>query len=210
MIVGVFYCLGALYGERRDRSILFWKSLPVSDLSAVLSKAFIPLVALPVVIFAVSVTTQLIMLTLSRAVLAAHGLWSWTPSTEVPLGEMAMVLLYGLAALALWYAPIYAWLLLISGWARRNPFLWAFLPPLGVCLVEKMAFGTSYFSQLLGYRFSGFMDAFAANARHVRSITLDQLDPAGFLALPGLWTGLAFAGACLAATVWQRRRREPI
>src|SRR5262245_27831189 len=38
-IVGVFYCLDSLYGERRDRSILFWKSLPVSDLTTVLSKA---------------------------------------------------------------------------------------------------------------------------------------------------------------------------
>src|SRR5262249_51453335 len=46
-LVGVFYCLDALYGERRDRSILFWKSLPVSDLTTVLSKASIPLVILP-------------------------------------------------------------------------------------------------------------------------------------------------------------------
>src|ERR1700687_5194317 len=43
-MVGVFYCLDALHGERRDRSILFWKSLPVSDLTTVLSKASIPIV----------------------------------------------------------------------------------------------------------------------------------------------------------------------
>ena len=54
-IVGVFYCLDALHGERRDRSILFWKSLPVSDLTTVLSKLSIPLVVLPLLTFAVIV-----------------------------------------------------------------------------------------------------------------------------------------------------------
>src|SRR5437660_7568701 len=60
-IVGVFYCLDALHGERRDRSILFWKSLPVSDLTTVLSKAIIPLAVLPAIAFALTVCVQLIM-----------------------------------------------------------------------------------------------------------------------------------------------------
>ena len=72
-IVGVFYCLDALYGERRDRSILFWKSLPVSDLTTVLSKASIPLVILPLLTFAITVATQWIMLLLSTAVLAGRA-----------------------------------------------------------------------------------------------------------------------------------------
>ena len=69
MSSALFYCLDALHGERRDRSILFWKSLPVSDLTTVLSKASIPLVVLPLVTFAITVVTQLIMLLLSTAVL---------------------------------------------------------------------------------------------------------------------------------------------
>src|SRR3981081_1206016 len=68
-IIGVFYCLDALHGERRERSILFWKSLPVSDLTTVLSKATIPLVVLPVVSFAITAVTQLIMLLVSTAAL---------------------------------------------------------------------------------------------------------------------------------------------
>src|SRR4029077_17107121 len=60
-IVGVFYCLDALHGERRDRSILFWKALPVSDLTTVLSKVTIPLVVLPLVAFAIIVCVQVIM-----------------------------------------------------------------------------------------------------------------------------------------------------
>jgi ABC-2 type transport system permease protein len=69
IIVAIFYCLDALYGERRDRSILFWKSLPVSDLITVLSKAIVPIFILPVVSFAITVAVWLIMLVLSSAVL---------------------------------------------------------------------------------------------------------------------------------------------
>ena len=73
MVVATFYCLDALYGERRDRSILFWKSLPVSDLITVLTKASVPLVFLPLLIFVITVTTQFIMLVLSSAILAGSG-----------------------------------------------------------------------------------------------------------------------------------------
>ena len=129
---------------------------------------------------------------------------------------MSLVLLYGLTVLALWYAPIYGWLLLVSGWARRTTFLWAVLPPLALCVVEKIAFNTSYFASMLAYRLGGFDDAFSVKAHGTAAhaeppqVDLAQLDPARFLSTPGLWVGLAFAAAFLAAAVWQRRRREPI
>ena len=95
-IVGIFYCLDALHGERRDRSILFWKSLPVSDLTTVLSKASIPLVVLPLLTFAITVATQWIMLLLSSAVLLASGLSVATLWTQLPLFQMSLMLLYHL------------------------------------------------------------------------------------------------------------------
>src|SRR3989440_2883459 len=95
-IVGVFYCLDALYGERRDRSILFWKSLPVSDLTSVLSKASIPLVILPVLVFAIIVATQLIMLLVATAVLLGNGVSAATLWSQLPLIQMSLALLYGL------------------------------------------------------------------------------------------------------------------
>src|SRR6201997_3043916 len=79
VIVAVFYCLEALHSERRDRSILFWKSLPVSDLTVVLSKASIPLVVLPLLAFAIVVATVLIMLLLSRLVMVGSGAPVATP-----------------------------------------------------------------------------------------------------------------------------------
>ncbi|MBA3811419.1 MAG: ABC transporter permease [Caulobacteraceae bacterium] len=214
-IVAIFYCLGALHNERRDRGILFWKSLPVSDLTTVLSKAAIPLIVLPLAVFVTVIATQLVMLVMSAVVLAANGLSVGAPSTP-PLLQMSLVLLYGLGVIALWYAPIYGWLMLVSGGARRTTFLWAFLPPLALCLVEKIAFDSTNFASLLAYRLGGFWEAFTVHPRggvghaHPPQVGLAQLDPVGFLSTPGLWAGLAVAAAFLAAAVWQRRRREPI
>src|ERR1700728_4666347 len=87
-LVGIFYSLDALHSERRDRSILFWKSLPVSDLTTVLSKAAIPLVVLPLIVFAVSVFLQQIMRLLSLSVLAMNGGSAATLWTRLPLSEM--------------------------------------------------------------------------------------------------------------------------
>src|ERR1017187_4070120 len=153
IVVSVFYCLDALHGERRDRGILFWKSLPVSDLTTVLSKASIPLVVLPLLTFAIAVLTQWIMLLLSTAVLLGSGLGVPTLWTHASFVQMSLMLLYHLLAIhSLWYAPFYGWLLLVSGWARRAPFLWALLPPLAIGVVEKIAFNTTHFANLLGAR----------------------------------------------------------
>ena len=210
-IVGVFYCLDALHGERRDRSILFWKSLPVSDLTTVLSKASIPLVVLPLLTFAIIVVMQLIMLLLSTAVLLMSGLGVATLWTPLPLFQMSLVLLYHLVTVhVLWHAPIYAWLLLVSGWARRAVFLWAVLPVVAIQIVEKIAFNTSYIAAILGHRLAG-PEGFHFTAPGSAPVhPLMTFDPAKFLSTPGLWIGLAFAAAFLAAAARLRRYREPI
>jgi ABC-2 type transport system permease protein len=216
-IVAVFYSLDALYGERRDRSILFWKSMPVSDLTTVLSKAAIPLVVIPLVTFAIILATQVIMVPLSAAVLMGSGggataLW-WT---RLPLFQLDLVYIYGLAVITLWYAPIYGWLLLISVWARRTTLLWAVLPLLVIGVFERLAFHTWYIALLAKDRLIGF----AAPALAFMTpegvpvdphfIPLAQLTPGKFLSAPGLWIGLAFAAIFLAVAVRLRRYREPI
>jgi ABC-2 type transport system permease protein len=211
LIVAVFYCLDALHGERRDRSILFWKSLPVSDLTTVLSKASIPLVVLPLFAFAITVATQFIMLLLSTAVLLASGLSVATLWTQLSLFQMSLMLLYHLVTVhALWHAPIYGWLLLVSGWARRAAFLWAVLPPLAICAVEKIAFNTTYFAAMLGYRFTGGgAEAIIAPGSFPMD-PMTHLTPGKFVTSPGLWIGLGVAAAFLAAAVRVRRYRGPI
>src|SRR6478735_12153122 len=207
-IVGVFYCLDALYGERRDRSILFWKSLPVSDLTTLLSKATIPLVVLPLVTFAIVVATQFVMMLWTSVLLISHGMSPASTWTYVPLFQNSFILLYGLAAIALWHAPIYGWALLISGWARRATFLCAILPFLAIAFFEKITFGTSHFASMLKDRLMGFAPtAFAFNMHSVNS---PQLTPGAYLSSPGLWFGLIFAAVFLAAAVRLRRYRGPL
>ncbi|HEV2040821.1 MAG TPA: ABC transporter permease [Casimicrobiaceae bacterium] len=210
-IVGVFYCLDALHGERRDRSILFWKSLPVSDLTTVLSKASIPLVVLPLLTFAIIVVMQLIMLLLSTAVMLMSGLSVATLWTPLELLQMPLVLLYHLVTVhALWHAPIYAWLLLVSGWAPRAVFLWAVLPVIAIQIVEKIAFNTSYIAAMLGHRLAGPEGFHFTAPGSAPGHPLMTFDPANFLSTPGLWIGLAFAAAFLAAAVRLRRYQGPI
>ena len=92
---------------------------------------------------------QCIMLLLSSAVLLVSGLGAATLWTQLPLFQMDWCCCTALTVLALWHAPIYGWLLLVSGWARRAPFLWAVLPPLAIGVFEKIAFHTSYFGSML-------------------------------------------------------------
>ena len=215
-LVGVFYSLDALYGERRDRSILFWKSLPVSDVTTVLSKASIPLVVLPVLVVVIAIVTHLLMVLISTGVLILSGINPMTLWTQLPLLQMELVLVYSVIVLALGQAPLFAGLLLISGWARRTAFLWAVLPPLAICFIEKVLFKTTHFAHLLGYLVIGG----ATNAFSFRTpsgapvdphfIPLTQITPGRFLSSPGLWIGLAFAAVFLAAAVRLRRYREPI
>jgi ABC-2 type transport system permease protein len=210
-VVGVSYCLGALRSERRDRSILFWKSLPVSDLTTVLSKAAIPLVVLPVLTFAIIVTTQLIMLLLSSMVLLGSGMDATELWAQVKFFQSALAQLYALGVMTLWYAPIYGWLVLVSGWARRVPFLWAVSPVFAFGVVEKIAFNTSYTAVLLKDRLMGwFTQGFAPHAQGIPIDPLALLEPAKFLGSPGLWLGLVFTAGFLAAAARLRRYRQPI
>jgi len=221
LIVSVFYCLGALYNERRERTILFWKSLPVSDLTTVLAKASIPIVILPLIYALIIMAMHVLMFLINSAGRMAFGLSTAPLWTHVPLFQMEVVSLYGFVTQALWYAPIFAWLLMVSAWAKRSPFLWAFLAPLAVGIAERIAFNTHYFGMLVTHRlFGGLEAAFAESLVTARGavkvagpkfpvIGLEQLDPVKFISSPGLWFGLVIAVLFLAAAIWLRRYREP-
>jgi|HubBroStandDraft_6_1064221.scaffolds.fasta_scaffold00044_16 ABC-2 type transport system permease protein len=208
-VVGLFYCLDALHSERRDRSILFWKSLPVSDLTTVFSKASIPFVVLPLLAFAITVATHFIMLLLSTAVLLASGLSAATLWAQVWTSQVQ--LLYHLVTVhVLWYAPLYAWMLLVSGWARRAAFLWAALPPLAIFIVEKLVFNTTHFGALLIYRVTGPENFDMTEPGSAAIHPMMHHGVGGFLSTPGLWTGFVVAAIFLAAAVRLRRYQGPI
>ena len=214
-IVGIFYCLDALYGERRDRSILFWKSLPISDLTTVLSKLFVPLAILPVITFVIVIATQFIMLLISTAVLLPSGL-AGTTWALLPWPRLSLILLYGLVTSALWEAPVFAWLLLVSTWVRRATFLWAVLPWLAISAIEKLVFDTAFFARMLVSRLTGgFEQGFVVVKQpknsHVPVVDrLTELAPLEFLSSPGLWIGLVIAAAFLFVAIRLRRAQGPL
>jgi ABC-2 type transport system permease protein len=214
-IVGIFYCLDALHGERRDRSILFWKSLPVSDRTSVLSKLFVPMAILPAITFVIVIAIQLIMLLISTAVLLPSGLAGTTWSL-LPWPRLASILLYGLVTSALWEAPIFAWLLLVSSWARRATFLWALLPWLAISAIEKLAFDTAFFGRMLVHRLTGGFEVGFVVVKYPKGThapvvdRFPEFDPLKFLSTPGLWIGLVLAAAFLIGAIRLRRSRGPL
>ena len=210
LVVGMYYSVEALQSERRDRSILFWKSLPVSDRTTILAKATIPFVIVPLLGWSITTVTQFLMLLVQSAELGLTGgsvsaLWN-----QLSPFTMSFLLLYHLVTVhTLWQAPIYGWLMFISAWARRAAIVWATVPLLAIGIGERMVFGTSYFGNLIGNRFTGgpeavpMSDSFPTNP-------LMHLTPGHFLVSAGLWIGLGVTAAFLALSVRLRRQRGPL
>ena len=210
ILVAVFYCIETLQRERRDRSILFWKSLPVSDVTTVLTKASIPFVCLPLISCAIAFVTQILMLLVSSVVLAGSGLSVAAYWEQVSLFQGFLLLLYHVMTVhVLWSAPIYGWLLLVSALARRAALLWAVLPPLAIGTLERLLFNSNHFSSFLLRFLLG-----SGTEAHMMPGTMPMdpgthLTPLKFLSTPGLWLGLAVTAAFLATAIRLRRYRGP-
>lgn len=214
-----FYASDCLYAERRDRSILFWKSLPVSDAQTVLSKVLVLLVVAPLSVYALSLLTSLI----------AVGVWSlrgWGGGA-VPSGWDAGVWLrvqgidlIWVVVASLWYAPVMAYVLLISAWARRNISVWVFAPPLALALTEWFALRTHHVWDVIAYRFNGlsrymnlrFSLPDQLGKHHAVQTSASELlrgiDPAAALGNVDLWLGLAVAAALVYVVIRIRRYRD--
>jgi ABC-2 type transport system permease protein len=211
-VVGVFYCVDALYGERRDRSILFWKSLPLSDVLTVLAKISIPLLVLPVIAWAVATVVELMMAVMTTVALAATGAGSAALWMHLSFPRMSVLLLYHLLTVhAFWWAPFFGWMLMVSAWARRAPLLWATLPIVVVAVVERIAFSTSHVLHMLQSRLlSGSHDVVLPAPNTFPTHPMTQMTPVSFMTNPNLWVGFLLTALFLAAAVRLRRYREPV
>jgi len=207
-LVALIYCTEAFQSERRDRSILFWKSMPVSNFTTVLAKALVPIIVLPIVTFAITFVTHALMLLLSSLVLLANGMSVVPLWSNVSFFSISVGLLYHLVAVhGLMYAPIFAWLLLVSAWARHVAFLWAVLLPLTIGVLEKIVFHSTHLAAMLSYRISGGApnDGGKMSMDHLTPFTLGE-----FLLSPTLWLGLAFTAVCVVLAARLRRNRGPV
>lgn len=205
IIVSAVYCLDALYGERRDRSVLLWKSLPVSDRVTVLAKASIPIIVQPIITFVVTVVTQSLMQLLSAVVLAGTE-YSVAPIwVQFPLFSNSGTLFFHLLGVhGLASAPFFGWLLVISAWAPRAPFVWALVPPIVIGFLELIALNTSRFFDLLKNRLVVGVGTGQMQGNELME-PMTQTNLANFLTASGLWIGLAVTAVFLAAAVRLRR-----
>ncbi len=217
--IAFFYALDALYSDRRDRSVLFWKSLPLSDTETVLSKLVVAAIVIPLVAFAASLAAQLVVAIGGSVKLALAGLpggMMWDPRALLAGASSALLIC---VVSVLWYSPLVAYLLLASAWAPRAPFLWAVLPPVAGVVLERIATGTDYIGDFVVWRLFGPLKALAGDDSDVAGVIVDSGDLpgtaatmaerlAGFLVSPGTFAGLAVGAALVVAAISLRRYRD--
>jgi len=219
----VFYSLDSLYAERKDRSILFWRSLPVTDAETVISKLLVGLLVIPLIVVATIMLTHLIVMTITsvwlgfRGADAWHLIWSAAPFFDVWMSTLIFFL-----AVPLWLSPFIGWFLFVSAFTKRSPFLTAFLPLIILPMLEKILLHTSVLGSVLFERqaniplnkgldtpvvFSQFgEDPLGAAASGVS--LLSMINVGGFLTSPGLWAGFLVCGLFVAGAVYVRRFRD--
>lgn len=220
-IVAFFYAIDSLYSDRRDRSVLFWKSLPLSDAETVIAKFAVAAVVIPLVAAAGAIVAQLLIAaggSLKLAIEGAPAALMWEP--RALLGGMLAAVLWCMTAI-LWFAPVIGYLMLASAWAPRSPFLWAVLPPVGLWILERAAVGSSYVGDFITDRLFGLYRLIGIREAHEAApgtgpedelAALANVDIIGklrdFYASPELWLGVVAAGLLLAAAIWVRRYRD--
>lgn len=219
-ILTIFYCLDSLYTERKNKSILFWRSLPITDAETVVSKILTATVAIPLITFAAVVVTHLINLILSSIFVSIEGgspghlIWG-----AVPLFDVWFSMLIILIATPIWLSPFIGWFLFVSAWTKRSPLLTAFLPILVLPMIEYFVLRTTFLWTAISTRsaklplFSGFdVSVFDDDSFH--NMTADSvsilahIDLVKFLTSPGLWIGLVVCGLFATAAIYVRRYRD--
>jgi ABC-2 type transport system permease protein len=211
-IYSVWYLLDCLYADRKDRSVLFFKSLPLTDSATVFSKLFVALVAIPLVYFVAADMTALLMaFVISVRAHLVFGNVLWHPELWL---QQQVLWLYVVVTGILWYLPIVGWLLLVSAWAKRAVILQAILPPLAIMLAEHLFLRTHAASllfrdRLLGGTYAAFHHPIHWSlAKGEMSPGVWELpDPVGFLSSMDVWIGVLIGAACIAGAVQLRKRR---
>ena len=205
VFVSFNYLLGCLYTDRKDRSILFWRSLPVSARDEVLAKLAVALLVAPGIFIAASLLVQLATVLLAMLLVLRMDLDPFAVVLgNVQFGRLLLDQFGGWVLNALWVLPVYAWVMLASAAARRSPFLLAVTPVLGLLVLEAILLGSNHFGTAIMNHMPQHTSDSSAAGFHLLGPDWANLD---YL---GLVLGLLVAGVLLAATVWLRRYRWEI
>ncbi|MFK8015794.1 MAG: ABC-2 transporter permease [Gammaproteobacteria bacterium] len=220
LFVVTFYMLDALYGDRKDRSVLFWKSLPISDTQTVLSKLVTAVVVMPAIVLVAALVTMFAVLIILSIAIALGGvnpfplLWAEIPLFTLLSNMISIELLH-----SLWFLPVTGWLLLSSSAAKRTPFLLAALVPLGLIFAEKLAFNTQWFANTVGEYARRFYEPLfgdvtevsaGADGFQVEGLDIEFAQIGELLADPVLYVGVVLGTVFIFAAIWMRRHRIDI
>ncbi|MFT5137946.1 MAG: ABC-2 type transport system permease protein [Arenicella sp.] len=143
-VAAYYYLLATLYTDRKDKSILFWKSLPISETQNVLTKlafACIGFVAVAIVIgWITSVVLSIIGFGSGQNIQVE---FSFVELVVWPIGALILGLLWG--------APIFTYTILVSAAAKRSPGLLLILPVIVIPVLEWIFFSTSHVATFFGH-----------------------------------------------------------
>ncbi|MEP5567606.1 MAG: hypothetical protein ABJN62_07220 [Halioglobus sp.] len=205
MLVTFNYLLGSLYNDRKDRSILFWKSMPVSEWEEVLTRLTVALIVAPAIYIAVSMLMQL-----SFVLLAMLMVWRMdmdpfaTVLANIGFGDLLLQQVGGWVMTALWVAPTYGWLLLASALAKRSPFMIAVAPVIGLVLLEGIVLGSDYVLGAVINHIPHHIGGESVMGFYIHSSFWKQVD---FFSMA---CGLVFAVITVVGSVYLRRYRFDI
>jgi ABC-2 type transport system permease protein len=217
----VFYLVDSLSTERKDRSILFWKSLPISDGATVLSKLAMAAVVIPLIFFVAADLTTLGIAT----ILSLRGGGTFAREFFQPdlWLQLQVLWLYLIVVMAIWYLPVAGWLLMVSAWARRAVLMWAILPPILLVLIDKWYLRSNLFAEKFSDRLVGLAPrAFHQSSDGVFTLhsMLDKdmpvaprtvwefINPTQFFASPEVWVGIVVGAGLVYASIMLRRYRS--
>jgi ABC-2 type transport system permease protein len=199
-VVSYVYCAEALHGERRDRGILFWKTWPVGDTTAVAAKVIVAMAVVPAVTLALLFAAQAI----ARIIVMWNSL-----QLNAPMATPVAAALEVFAA-TLWIAPVYAWIMIVSATARRAVLLLAFLPLVLVSVLEPMIGGGTTIGHMLFFRGVGRHWPMPLSLTALSRGPMFNTPAPELLQRPSLWGGVVLAVLLLAVVVRQRSRMMPI
>jgi ABC-2 type transport system permease protein len=222
-ILTIFYSLDSLYAERKDRSILFWRSTPTTDFETVLSKLLTAVLVIPLITFVLIAVTHLVVLLITSVWLSVRGgnawhlIWSAAPFIDNWTTSLVFLL-----ALPLWMSPFIGWFLFVSAFTKRSPLLTAFLPIAMLPIFEKLLFGSTVFVEAFFERsvkmplFQGLdnMELLFQEGDNFEKFTdaklslFSLMDLGGFLTNSGLWLGIVVCGLFTTAAIYVRRYRD--
>jgi ABC-2 type transport system permease protein len=219
-VLTVFYTLDSLYAERKDKSILFWRSLPITDAEAVIAKLLTALLVIPLFTAGAVIVTHVVNLVVTSAWVslkggdAGHLIWGSVPLLDNWLAGVIVIL-----GIALWMSPFIGWFLFVSALTKRSPLLMAFMPLVLIPLLEAIFLRSSIFAEAVfgrggmiplfrGIDVEAFFDKEQLRVSEEVVGLLPYIDVVKFLSSPAMWSGVVVCGLFVTAAIYVRRYRD--